>query len=196
MRYGYARVSTKGQAAQGNSIEDQVELLKKAGCEEIISEAYSGTSLERPEFEKLLGRLQKGDVLITTKLDRFARTAAAGSTLIRSLLEKGVSVHILNMGVIDDSPIGRVIVNVLLAFAEFERDMIIERTQAGKAIARKKAGFREGRPPKFSQAQKELAVRLILEDHHSYSQVAQETGISKATLVRCVREYRHISMGA
>lgn len=189
VRYGYARVSTKGQASQGNSIDEQVNALKKAGCEEIVSETYSGTSLDRPEFDKLINRLQQGDILTVTKLDRFARTAASGSMLIKDLLYKGVAVHILNMGIIDNSPIGRVIVNVLLAFAEFERDMIVERTQAGKAIARMKPGFTEGRPP-IPQAQKELAVRLITEEHHSYNQVAQETGISKATLVRAVRKYK------
>ena len=136
MKYGYARVSTKGQATNGNSLEDQVKALKEEGCETIVREQYTGTTTDRPQFSELVGKLQKGDTLVVTKLDRFARTAADGSKLVKSLLHRGVKVHILNMGLIDDTPTGRLIANILLSFAEFERDMIVERTQAGKAISR------------------------------------------------------------
>lgn len=145
-KWGYARVSTNGQAANGSSLDDQRQKLEDAGCSEIISEAYTGTTTERPKFTELLERLEPGDTLVVTKLDRFARTASAGSELVKSLLSRGVNVHILNMGLIEDSPTGRLISNVLLSFAEFERDMIVERTSEGKAV--KKAtdpNFREGR---------------------------------------------------
>lgn len=117
--------------------------------------------MKRPKFDERMERIQPGDTIAVTKLDRFARTAADGSTLIQQLLDKGVKVHVLNMWLIDDSPIGKVIVNVLLAFAQFERDLIVERTQAGKSIARTRAGFREGRPP-IPAARKAAAVRMVL----------------------------------
>lgn len=189
MKYGYARVSTKGQATNGNSLEDQVKALKEEGCETIAREQYTGTTTDRPQFSELVGKLQKGDTLVVTKLDRFARTAADGSKLVKSLLHRGVKVHILNMGLIDDTPTGRLIANILLSFAEFERDMIVERTQAGKAIARTKAGFHEGRPKKFSKEHVDNAVSLLLQGN-SYKKVAAMTGISTATLIRAMRAYK------
>lgn len=149
MIYGYARVSTLGQKRDGNSIEGQKEELASAGCERIYSDSFTGTKMERPAFMELLGVLKSGDRLVVTKLDRFARTTAGGIETIRGLMKRGVSVHILNMGLIDDTPTGRLMVTMLLAFAEFERDMIVERTASGKAIAREnKPDYREGRKKK------------------------------------------------
>lgn len=149
MIYGYARVSTVGQAAYGNSLAGQEEQLRSAGCEEIYHDSFTGTKMDRPEFTALLAKLTEGDRLVVTKLDRFARTASGGIETIRELLARGVSIHILNMGLIDNTPTGRLMVTMLLGFAEFERDMIVERTQSGKAVARAtKPGYREGRPEK------------------------------------------------
>ena len=189
MIYGYARVSTTGQATNGNSLEEQEQALREQGCDEIIVEQYTGTKTERPKFSELLEKLQRGDTLKVTKLDRFARNTEDGGRVIKELLSKGVKVHILNMGVIDDSPVGRVIYHVFLIFAEFERDMIVERTQAGKAVARTKAGFKEGRPEVYSKEQKSLAVNLLLQGN-SYTKVSAMTGLSKSTLTRAMREYK------
>ena len=145
-RYGYGRVSTKGQEANGNSLDDQKRQLEEAGCDEIILEAYTGTKMERPKFTALVDKLEAGDTLIVCKLDRFARTAREGLEVVEDLMERGVKVHILNMGLIEDTPMGRVILTVMLAFAQFERDSIVERTSAGKALAKEKEGYREGRP--------------------------------------------------
>ena len=189
MVYGYARVSTTGQATNGNSLEEQEQALREQGCDEIVVEQYTGTKTERPKFSELLEKLQRGDTLKVTKLDRFARNTEDGGRVIKELLSKGVKVHILNMGVIDDSPVGRVIYHVFLTFAEFERDMIVERTQAGKAVARTKAGFKEGRPEVYSKEQKSLAVNLLLQGN-SYTKVSAMTGLSKSTLTRAMREYK------
>lgn len=182
MKYGYARVSTKGQATLGNSLEAQEKALATAGAEKIYSDAFTGTKSHRPELDKLLLELLPGDTLIVTKLDRIARSATQGTELIQQLLDKGVKVHILNMGLLDDTPTGKLIRTILLAFAEFERDMIVERTQEGKAIAKQREDFIEGRPKKFSQQQ--IAHALELLQDHSYKQVEQMTGISKSTLIR------------
>ncbi|MEA5016806.1 MAG: recombinase family protein [Candidatus Limiplasma sp.] len=186
MKYGYARVSTTGQKKGGNSLDDQKASLLAAGAEEIITDTFTGTKLDRPEFTKLLRRIQPNDTLYVTKLDRFARTAAEGSTLVKELVNKGVNVHILNMGLANNAPAGKLMVQVMLAFAEFERDMIVERTQAGKAIARNKGVRVDGRPKKFTPQQMEHAKEL-LDGGNSYTQVQSMTGISKSTLIRARR---------
>ena len=106
---GYGRVSTSGQAANGNSLEDQRSKLEEAGCDEIVLEAYTGTKMDRPKFTKLLAELEPGDTLVVCKLDRFARSASEGSALVKDLLARGVNVHILNMGLIENTPTGRLI---------------------------------------------------------------------------------------
>lgn len=148
MIYGYARVSTKGQAKDGNSLEGQSILLKESGVDKIFYDSFTGRKMERPEFNKLLSILHEGDKLIVTKLDRFARSAVQGSQMIEELIAKGVTVHVLNIGLMDNTPTGKLIRNIMLSFAEFERDMIVERTQEGKAIAREKGIRVDGRPKK------------------------------------------------
>lgn len=187
MIYGYARVSTVRQMKNGNSIEEQTAKLTAAGAQKIVTDSYTGTKMERPRFTALLERLQPGDTLIVTKLDRFARTALEGGTIVRDLHERGVTIHILNMGIADSTPMGKLMVTMLLAFAEFERDMIVERTQGGKAIAKANGKRVDGRPKKYTPVQMEHALSL-LETGNSYSQVEKMTGISKSTLIRAIRE--------
>lgn len=186
MIYGYARVSTKGQAKDGNSLEAQEKALKESGASEIYVDAFTGTKTDRPEFDKLMDKIQKGDTLIVTKLDRFARSMTQGSELVSDLVEKGIKVYILNIGVMDNTPSSKLIRNVFFAFAEFERDMIVERTMEGKVIAKQNPDFREGRPKKYSRKQIEHALELL--DSNSYKQVEDMTGISKSTLIRAKKK--------
>lgn len=183
MLYGYARVSTNGQSRNGNSLEDQIAALNEYGCNEIITEAFSGKTMERPKFAELLKRLRPGDTLVVTKLDRFARTTIEGVQTVRELFERDIKVHILNIGLIENTLTGNLILTVFLAFAEFERGMIVERTQTGKALAKQNPNYREGRPKKYKPAQITHALAL----HNggmSYKQVEELTGISKSTLIR------------
>lgn len=182
MIYGYARVSTKTQAKEGNSIESQRKALIDAGADVVFEEAFTGTTTARPEFDKLMNTLEPGDSLVVTKLDRIARSAVQGSEMIKGLMDKGISVNVLNMGKMDNSSTGKLIYQIMFAFAEFERDMIVERTQEGRAIARKNPNFHEGRPKKYTKAQIKHALDLL--ESHSYTQVVELTGISKATLAR------------
>ena len=185
MKYGYCRVSTKGQL-EGNSIEEQTNKIKEHYSDaKITIESYSGAK-ERPVFNGLIDQLTANDILIVTKLDRFCRTTKEGLQYIDKLVNKGVKIHILNMGLIEDTPMGRLIITNLLAFAEFERAMIIERTQGGKAIAKQKEGFKEGRPKIYGEKQINHALGLL--ESHSYRQVEEITGISKSTLIRAKRE--------
>lgn len=186
MIYGYARVSTRGQL-DGNSLEAQEKALREAGATAIYKDAFTGTKANRPEFDRLMANIKEGDTLIVTKLDRFARSMTHGSQLVSDLIERGVRVFILNIGVLDNTPASKLTRNIFFAFAEYERDMIVERTQEGKAIAKTNAEskgvkFKEGRPVKYTNEKIEMALNLLQD--HSYSQVAELTGISKSTLIR------------
>ena len=183
MIYGYARVSTAAQGRDGNSLEDQVAALQKYGCHQIIEEAFTGKTMDRPKFQKLLELLKEGDTLVVCKLDRFARTAIEGVQTVRELFERGIRVHILNMGLIENTLTGNLILTVMLAFAEYERGMIVERTQTGKSAARQDPNFKDGRPKKFTPEQLKLGLAL-LEQGKTYKQIQHLTGISKSTLIR------------
>lgn len=186
MIYGYARVSTKRQAKDGNSLESQIELLKSNGAVKIYSDRFTGTKTDRPEFNRLLAELKAGDILIVTKLDRLARSITQGSELVNQLINKGIKVNILNIGIMDNTPSSKLIRNIFLSFAEFERDMIVERTQEGKAIAKTKEGFKEGRPKKYTDKQLDNALSMLTVNggDKSYNEVAELLGISKSTLIR------------
>ena len=187
MIYGYARVSTATQSRDGNSLEEQSSALVSYGCQEIITESFTGKTMDRPKFQELLNRLQANDTLVVCKLDRFARTAIEGVQTVKELFERGIKVHILNMGLIENTLTGNLILTVMLAFAEYERGMIVERTQMGKAAARQNPNFKDGRPKKYSSAQIALALDL-LNDGKTYREVENMTGISKSTLVRAKRD--------
>ena len=183
MKFGYIRVSTRKQARDGNSLEAQREALTAAGAEKIYTDAFTGTRMERPEWDKLRAQLRRGDVLIVTRLDRLARSVSQASGLITDMIDEGVTIHVLNLGVLSNDSVNTLLRNVLLSFAQFERDMIVQRTQEGKAVARATdPDFREGRPPKFDAEQLDHAMELL--ENHSYAQTAKLTGISKSTLIR------------
>ncbi|MDT2777463.1 recombinase family protein [Enterococcus thailandicus] len=177
MKYGYARVSTRHQ-----DLEGQLRQLEEEHCDKIFFEKITGTKSDRPEFQKLLQAIQTGDTLVVTKLDRFARSTQNALSTIKFLFEKGVRINVLNLGVIENTSTGRLIFTIFSAFADFERDLIVERTQEGKEIAKQRPGFKEGRPKKFSKQQLGLAMQLL--ETHSYSEVEKMTGISKSTLTR------------
>ena len=184
MIYGYARVSTKGQAKDGNSLEEQKNKLSAAGAGEIFCEAFTGTKKERPQLEKLLKKLEPGDTLVVTKLDRLARSIKFGADIIESLAQRGVTVNVLNLGIMNDTPNGKLMRNIFLAFAEFERDMIVERTREGKEIARHKEGFRDGRPQKECP---QHFVDMYLRGMISCSEAAQYANVSESTILRRAR---------
>jgi DNA invertase Pin-like site-specific DNA recombinase len=182
---GYCRVSTKGQL-EGYSLDQQMsEILEVYSEITIYQESFSGAK-ERVIFNEVLNLLEKGDILVVTKLDRFCRSTKEGLQYIDMLLERGVKIHILNMGLIENTPMGKLIVTNLLAFAEFERAMIIERTQSGKAIAKTKEGFKEGRPKKYTDKQIDNALSMLNVNggNYSYTQVEELLEISKSTLIR------------
>lgn len=178
MRYGYGRVSSRGQKLYGMSLEDQVDRLMAASVqrENIYLDTYTGHTMERPGFDDLLSKLKAGDEMVVCKLDRFARTAPEGALLVRDLVDRGITVHILNMGIADNSPMGKVMVTVMLAFAEYERDMIVERTSDGKAYKREHdPNWREGRKP-------------IVVDQSAFESCREKQKNGEMTVADCCRE--------
>ena len=191
MIYGYARVSTKKQL-KGNSLEEQHNTLKEYGCTEIIQEQCTGKTTERPQLNSLMKKLKNGDILVVTKLDRLARNVVEGVTLIRGLLKAGVKVHVLNVGLLDNTPMGNFFITTLLAVAELERSMIVERTQAGKEVAKSKAGYREGRP-RIAKSRLDAALKMV-DDGNSYKKVAELMNIGEATLYRARAKQREAAI--
>lgn len=181
MKYGYARVSTVSQ-----ELEVQLTALENEGCDKIYSEKFTGTKSDRPQLQEVLSILKEGDTLVVTKLDRLARNTVEGIEIVKGLFSKGVRVHVLNVGLLEDTTMGRFFLTTLLAVAEMERNLIVERTQEGKAIAKQRDGFREGRPNKYSKKQIEHALKLL--ETESYKEVENKTGISKSTLIRAKRK--------
>ncbi|MFK4466860.1 recombinase family protein [Bacillus sp. RC252] len=181
MKYGYARVSTVSQ-----ELEVQLTALENEGCDKIYSEKFTGTKSDRPQLKEVLSILKEGDTLVVTKLDRLARNTVEGIEIVKGLFSKGVRVHVLNVGLLEDTTMGRFFLTTLLAVAEMERNLIVERTQEGKAIAKQRDDFREGRPNKYSKKQIEHALKLL--ESESYKEVENKTGISKSTLIRAKRK--------
>lgn len=156
MRLGYARVSSTGQ-----DLSAQIKALKEAGAEEIIQEKKSGKDLNREGIQSLLGQLQEGDTLLVTKMDRIARSVKDGISIIDELNEKGVTIHVLNMGIFDNSPTNKLQRTILLAVAEWEREMILERQREGIEIA-KANGKYSNKPRKYTDKHKGMSHALKL----------------------------------
>lgn len=187
MIYGYCRVSTKGQAKDGNSLEAQEkDILSRYNDAQIYKEAYTGTTIDRPVFSEVVKMMKEHDILVVSKLDRLARNTEEGIHIVKELFKKKCSVHVLNVGLLEDTAMGQFFITTLLAVAELERNQIIERCQNGKAIAKQNPEFTEGRPKKFNQKQVNHALDLL--ESHSYKEVEQLTGISKSTLIRAKRK--------
>lgn len=179
MKIGYARVSTKEQ-----SFDLQLDALQKAGCEKIYHEVVSGARAERPVLEQLLDTLRKGDVLVIWKLDRLGRSLKHLVELVNSLREQRIGLQSLNDPIDTTTAQGRLSFNLFASLAEFERDLICERTQAGLSAARNR-GRKGGRPKGLSE-QAEVTARaaetLYLERQLSVRQICDKLGISKTTL--------------
>ena len=186
MIYGYCRVSSKGQLDNNSFEQQETEILNKYENAVIIKEQFTGTTTDRPKFNELIESLKENDILVVSKLERLARNTVEGIEIVEKLFEKGVSVHVLNVGLLENTTMGRFFLTTLLAVAEMERNMIIERTQNGKAIAKAKPGFKEGRPQKYTQKQLDNALSMLSVNggDKSYNEVAELLGISKSTLIR------------
>ena len=195
MIYGYCRVSTQKQFKEGNSLEAQERKIKNRFpiCE-IYKEQHTGKTLSRPVWDELKSKLKKGDLVATTKADRFGRNLLESLMVIKELDELGVTVVVLEFGeeVGEFNSSNKLMFNIRLAFAEYERELIVERMAEGKAIARQNPNYREGRKPTYSREQISHALELL--ESHSYRKVEAKTGISKSTLIRAKNKLKIDSM--
>lgn len=178
MRIGYARVSTKDQKTRL-----QADALASAGCEKVFTETASGAQRDRPELAKAIAYLREGDVLVVWRLDRLARSVRQLVETIEELSDRGIGFVSLTEAIDTTSAGGRLIFHVFGALAEFERELIRERTRAGLKSA-KTRGVRLGRPKALGQDQISVARSLMAAGKHSARQVAEHLGVSRATLYR------------
>ena len=183
-QYGYARVSTKGQ-----SLDDQISQLKEVGISSsnIYSEKFTGTTTNRPQFEELTSKVNNGDVITVTKLDRLARNTREALNILDPLMSQGVKFNVLNIGMLENSTIGKLVKTILLAVAEMERDMIVDRTQEGKRYAKlHKRDYHEGRPKRLITPHYQAAYDYLLS--HTYKDTARAFNISVSTLQRIKKQ--------
>jgi DNA invertase Pin-like site-specific DNA recombinase len=183
MKLGYARVSTEDQ-----TLQLQRPRLKEAGCEKVFEEKISGAARKRPELERLLGEVRKGDVLVVTRLDRLARSTAELLIIAERLRDQGAGLQSLDEPWADTiSPSGRMVLTVFAGIAEFERALIRQRTEDGLRDARKR-GVLFGRPKKMRPDQQQLAQEL-LKQGRSISEVARTFNVHPATIYR-IRDHQ------
>lgn len=191
MKIGYARVSTKDQ-----SLNMQIEDLKKSGCVQIHEEIASGAKTARPVLDEIMRNLREGDTLVIWKLDRLGRNLAHLIFLTTKLIEKKVGLISLNDPIDTTTPQGRLVFGIFASLAEFERELIRERTLAGLKSARAR-GRKGGRPKGMSQSAIEksaIAEALYKNGSIPVQKIADQLGISKTTLYLYLR-YRNVSIG-
>ena len=182
--FAYCRVSTAEQTT-----ENQIKEIAGSGfaieAKRVVTETISGSTaaMERPEFARLVDRLEAGDVLVVTKLDRLGRNAMDVRATVERLAGEGVRVHCLALGGTDlTSSAGKMIMGIVSAMAEFERDLLVERTQAGLSRA-KAQGKALGRPTALTAAQ-QAEVRQRRSEGHSLGNLAKDYGVSRDAIQR------------
>ena len=191
MKIGYARVSTKDQ-----SLNLQKDALKKAGCQKIYSEQISGTKTDRANLDEMIEHLRQGDIIVVWKLDRLGRSLRDLINLISKFQDLGVEFKSLQDNIDTTTPTGKLTFHLFAALAEFERDIISERTKAGLASARTR-GRHGGRPQGLSKKaldKARLAESLYNEKNNSVQEICEYLSISKPTLYRYLRS-RGVSVG-
>ncbi len=191
MKFGYTRVSTRDQ-----NPDLQINQLREEGCEQILQEIASGMKVERPVLQSLLDKVRPGDIIVVWKLDRLGRSLRHLVDLINILMEKEVGLKSLQDPIDTTHAQGRLIFNIFASLAEFERDLIIERTQAGLTAARAR-GRTGGRPKGLNEVAEKKAIAaeaLYIKGDLSVNDIAHNLGISKATLYKYLR-YRSVDIG-
>jgi DNA invertase Pin-like site-specific DNA recombinase len=175
---GYARVSTWDQTTQL-----QLDALDLAGCHRVFQETASGSKDDRPELTRALDYVRAGDTLVVWRLDRLGRSLKHLIETVGVLHEEGVGFRSLHENVDTTTSTGRLVFHIFAALAEFERDLIVDRTKAGLAAARER-GSKPGRKPSLNADQIAVVRRMHTEDQHTVAQIAGVVGVSRATIYR------------
>lgn len=181
MIYGYCRATTSKQIESGY-LEEQESAITDRYFNSFIFKEESLDINDKPEFNKIVEKIKPGDIFVVTTLDRFSKSISDAFDKVNYFRSKGVFVHILNIGLIDDSILGKILFDTISAFNQFEKALLVERIQSGKNKAKKTEGFREGRPKKYTDEQINQALDML--STLSYKKVEELTGISKSTLIR------------
>jgi DNA invertase Pin-like site-specific DNA recombinase len=181
---GYARVSTTDQQPQL-----QVDALERAGCFRVFTETASGARRDRPTLEQLLDQLRPGDTLVVWKLDRLGRSLRHLVDTVTGLAERGIGFCSLQEAIDTTTPGGKLVFHVFAALAEFERDLIRERTAAGLAAARAR-GHRGGRPSVMTAHKARVAQEMYASGQYTVATIASTLGVSRASI------YRHLGRAA
>lgn len=181
--FGYARVSTEQQ-----NLDRQIDMLEKYGVDRIYNEKMTGTKRNRPELEKLLERLTEGDTVVVESLSRLGRSTKDLIWLMETFNEKGVNLVSLKESIDTTSSTGKLLFALMSAIAQFERDVIADRTREGIASAR--ARGRKGGRPKSNPEKLKMAVKLYNSKQYSIKEIEDMTGIKKDTLYRAIRGHR------
>jgi DNA invertase Pin-like site-specific DNA recombinase len=192
MKIGYARVSTKDQ-----SLNLQKDALEKAGCRKIYSEQISGTKTDRANLDEMIEHVRQGDIIVVWKLDRLGRSLRDLINLISKFQDLGVGFKSLQDNINTTTPTGKLTFHLFAALAEFERDIISERTKAGLESARAR-GRRGGRPKGLSKKAMDkarLAESLYNEKNNSIQEICEYLSVSKPTLYRYLRS-RDVEIGS
>lgn len=184
MRIGYARVSTQDQDTQA-----QISALKAAGCEIVFQEKASGGRWDRPELHRLLSQLRKGDVVVVWKLDRLSRSLKDLLLTLEKIEEAGADFQSLTEAIDTASPAGRMMMQIVGSFAEFERAMLRERTKSGLDAARKD-GRVGGRRPKLTPQQQKEIVALVTSGQKTGADAARLFRVHPSTVVRLLAKHR------
>jgi DNA invertase Pin-like site-specific DNA recombinase len=183
MLLGYARVSTDDQDTAA-----QIAALEAAGCERIFKEKASGGRWDRPQLQKLLEQLRPGDVLVVWKLDRLSRSLKDLLHLMERVDDAGAGFRSVTEAIDTTTPAGRMMMQMVGAFAEFEREMIRERTRAGLDTARQR-GRIGGRPRSLDPEQEQEAVRMVISGQKSGAEVARLFRVHPSTVSRAVAKH-------
>ncbi|MBN2015913.1 recombinase family protein [Candidatus Dojkabacteria bacterium] len=181
MLVGYARVSTHEQ-----NLSLQEDALNKAGCERIYVEQASGSRTSRPELDKALDTLREGDTIVVWRLDRLGRSLKHLIELITELEQRKIGFKSISEAIDTTTSGGKLVFHIFGALAEFERNLIRERTQAGLAAARAR-GRKGGRPPALDDKKKAVAIKLYKEKEHTIQEICSMMGISKPTLYSYIK---------
>ena len=181
--FGYARVSTEQQ-----NLDRQLDMLQKYGVDYIYNEKMTGTKRNRPELEKLLERLTGGDTVVVESLSRLGRSTKDLIWLMETFNTKGVNLVSLKESIDTNTSTGKLLFTLMSAIAQFERDVIADRTREGIASAR--ARGRKGGRPKTNPEKLKMAVKLYNSKQYSIKEIEEMTGIKKDTLYRAIRGHR------
>lgn len=193
-RYGYARVSSKGQQRDGYGLDVQVAELRAHGCTDVREEVYTGVTVDRPVLNALLAEVVAGDTIVFPRIDRVARSTKEGIEFFEEMEARGVEVEVLGLGVMAGGPMSVAFRTIALVFAQLDHDQIVDRLAAGREQARaERPDYREGRRPK--EYDRELFMELLARVNSggmTATAAAGELGVGRTTWYKLVSRYNNM----